>query len=84
MPVTEHIWGEISTDYIADLLPSRRDKATNCTVVTELLTQGMELERIDEISSAVVAKKVFRSHYTFHGRPIAIISDGGPNSVSNL
>jgi hypothetical protein len=35
LPIPECIWGEISIDFITDLPPSERDKATNCMVITD-------------------------------------------------
>jgi hypothetical protein len=84
MPVPERIWGEISVDFITGLPPSGSDKITNCMVITDRLTKGVELEGMDDISSEAVAKRLFRCHYPIHGTPTAITSDRGPQFVSDL
>lgn len=84
MPIPERIWGEISIDFITDLPPSGRDEATNCMVITDRLTKGVELEGMDDISSEAAAKRLFERHYPIHGIPTAITSDRGPQFVSDL
>jgi len=84
LPIPERIWGEISIDFITDLPPSGRDDATNCMVVTDRLTKGVELEGIADISSEAVARRLYERHYPIHGIPTAIVSDRGPQFVSDL
>jgi hypothetical protein len=84
MPIPERIWGEISIDFITDLPPSGRDNATNCMVVTDRLTKGVELEGMHDISAEAVAQRLFERHYPIHGIPTAITSDRGPQFVCDL
>jgi hypothetical protein len=78
LPVPERIWGEISIDFITDLPPSGRDSATNCMVITDRLTKGVELESMHDLSTEAVAQRLFERHYPIHGIPTAITSDRGP------
>jgi transposase InsO family protein len=84
MLILERIWGEISIDFITDLPPSGRDNATNCIVVTDWLTKGVELEGMHDISAKAVAQRLFERHYPIYGIPTAITSDRGPQFVCNL
>jgi hypothetical protein len=84
MPIPERIWGELSIDFITDLPPSGRDNATNCMVVTDRLTKGVELEGLHDISAEAVAQRLFERHYPIHGIPTAITSDRGPQFVCDL
>ncbi|KAI1507259.1 Dimer-Tnp-hAT dimerization containing protein [Pyrenophora tritici-repentis] len=84
LPIPERIWGEISIDFITDLPPSGRDNATNCMVVTDRLTKGVELEGLHDISAEAVAQRLFERHYPIHGIPTAITSDRGPQFVCDL
>ncbi|KAI1506846.1 Pol protein [Pyrenophora tritici-repentis] len=84
LPIPERIWGELSIDFITDLPPSGRDNATNCMVVTDRLTKGIELEGMHDISAQAVAQRLFERHYPIHGIPTAITSDRGPQFVSDL
>ncbi|KNG46626.1 hypothetical protein TW65_06673 [Stemphylium lycopersici] len=84
LPIPERIWGEISIDFITDLPPSGRDHATNCMVVTDRLTKGIELEGLHDISAEAVAQRLFERHYPIHGIPRAITSDRGPQFVCDL
>jgi hypothetical protein len=67
-----------------DLPPSGCDHATNCMVVTDRLTKGVELEGLHNISAEVVAQRLFECHSPIHGIPTAITSDKGPQFVCNL
>lgn len=84
LPIPQRIWSEVTIDFITDLPPSGRDAATNCMVVTDRLTKGVELEGLDDISSEAVAKRLFERHYPVHGIPTAITSDRGPQFVSDM
>jgi hypothetical protein len=84
LPIPHRIWGEISIDFITDLPPSGRDYATNCMVVTDRLTKGVELEGLHDISAEAVAQRLFERHYPIHGIPTAITSDRGPQFVCDL
>lgn len=84
LPIPERIWSEISIDFITDLPPSGRDAATNCMVVTDRLSKGVELESMHDISAQAVAQRLFERHYPVHGIPTAITSDRGPQFVSDL
>ncbi|KAI1687666.1 Pol protein [Pyrenophora tritici-repentis] len=84
LPIPERIWGELSIDFITDLPPSGRDDATNCMVVTDRLTKGVELEGMHDISAEAVAQRLLERHYPIHGIPTAITSDRGPQFVSDL
>jgi hypothetical protein len=78
MPMAERIWGEISIDLITDLPPSGRNNASNCMVITDRLTKGVELEGMHDISLEAVAQSLFERHYPVHGIPTAVTSDRGP------
>jgi hypothetical protein len=84
LPIPDRIWGEISIDFITDLPPSGRDNATNCILVTDRLTKGVELESMNDISTEAVAKRLFERHYPIHGIPTAVTSDRGPQFVCDL
>lgn len=84
LPIPERIGAELSINYITDLPPSGRDKATNCMVITDRLTKGIILEAMDDISAETTAKRIFRCWYPYHGIPRAIVSDRGPQFVSDL
>lgn len=84
LPIPQRIWSEVTIDFITDLPPSGRDGATNCMVVTDRLTKGVELEGMSDISSEAVAKRLFERHYPVHGIPTAITSDRGPQFVSDM
>ncbi|KAM4056427.1 retrotransposon nucleocapsid protein [Hirsutella rhossiliensis] len=51
LPIPQRIWSEITIDFITDLPPSGKDGATNCMVVTDRLTKGVELEGLNDIST---------------------------------
>ncbi|KAM4059166.1 reverse transcriptase (RNA-dependent DNA polymerase) [Hirsutella rhossiliensis] len=82
LPIPQRIWSEITIDFITDLPPSGKDGATNCMVVTDRLTKGVELEGLNDISTEAVARRLFERHYPVHGIPTAITSDQGPQFVS--
>ncbi|XP_044721750.1 reverse transcriptase (RNA-dependent DNA polymerase) domain-containing protein [Hirsutella rhossiliensis] len=82
LPIPQRIWSEITIDFITDLPPSGKDGATNCMVVTDRLTKGVELEGLNDISTEAVARRLFERHYPVHGIPTAITSDRGPQFVS--
>ncbi|KAM4060831.1 reverse transcriptase (RNA-dependent DNA polymerase) [Hirsutella rhossiliensis] len=84
LPIPQRIWSEITIDFITDLPPSGKDGATNCMVVTDRLTKGVELEGLHDISSEAVARRLFERHYPVHGIPTAITSDRGPQFVSGM
>jgi hypothetical protein len=84
LPIPERIWSEISIDFITDLPPSGPDNATNCMVVTDRLTKGVELESMHDLSAEAVTQRLFERHYPIHGIPTAVTSDRGPQFVSDL
>jgi len=53
-------------------------------VVTDRLTKGVELEGIADISSEAVARRLYKRYYPIHSIPTAIVSDRGPQFVSDL
>jgi hypothetical protein len=77
LPIPERIWAELSIDFITDLPPSGRDNATNCMVVTDRLTKGIELEGMNDILAEAMATRLFERHYPVHGIPRAVVSDRG-------
>ncbi|KAM4055844.1 Pol-like protein [Hirsutella rhossiliensis] len=83
LPIPQRIWSEITIDFITDLPPSG-DGATNCMVVTDRLTKGVELEGLYDISSEAVARRLFERHYPVHGIPTAITSDRGPQFLLGI
>ena len=84
MPIPERVWGELLINFITNLPLSGRDDSTNCMVVTNRLTKGVELESMRDISAAAVAQRLFERHYPIHGIPTAITSERGPQFVCDL
>jgi transposase InsO family protein len=84
LPIPDRIWGEISIDFMTDFLLSGRGNATNCIVVTDQLTKGVELESRNGISAEAVAQQLFEHYYPIHGIPTAVTSNRSPQFVCNL
>jgi reverse transcriptase-like protein/integrase-like protein len=84
LPIPERIWSEIHIDFITELPPTGRDKATNLMGITDRLTKGVILEAMDDISAEAVARRLFWCYFPHHGIPTTITSDRGPQFVSDM
>ena len=69
-------------DFITDLPPSGPIGATNCLIIIDRLTKGVILIGMDETTSETVANVFLTYFYIYHGLPLAITSDRGPQFVS--
>ncbi len=83
LPIPERIWAEISIDFITELPPTGKEGATNCMVITDRLTKGVILEDMADISAEAVAERFLKCFYAYHGLPLAITSDRGPQFVGD-
>ena len=82
LPIPQRIWAEISVDFITGLPPSGSTEATNCMVITDRLTKGVILIGIRDTTAEDITQAFFTHFYIYHGLPLAIVSDRGPQFVS--
>lgn len=71
-------------DFITDLPPSKENQATNLLVITDRLTKGVILVGMTETTAERVAEVFLTHFYMYHGLPLAITSDRGPQFVSGF
>ena len=69
-------------DFITGLPPSGSTEATNCMVITDRLTKGVILIGIRDTTAEDVTQAFFTHFYIYHGLPLAVVSDRGPQFVS--
>lgn len=84
LPIPERVWRDITMDFITDLPPSRRTKATSCMVITDRLSKGKIFEAMTSITAEAVADKVIQCFVRHHGFPGSIVSDRGTQFVGRF
>ena len=84
MPIPEQIWAEISIDFITELHPTGTEQATTCMVITDHMTKGLILQDMADVSAKAVARRLIKCYYPYHGLPIAITRDRGPQFTSQI
>ena len=82
LPIPDHIWRDISVDFITDLPES--DNCKNIMVITDRLSRGVILTPLQQIGAESIAKVFLHQFYSFHGLPSSIVSDRGSAFVAAL
>jgi RNase H-like domain found in reverse transcriptase/Reverse transcriptase (RNA-dependent DNA polymerase)/Integrase zinc binding domain/Chromo (CHRromatin Organisation MOdifier) domain len=82
LPIPDHVWKEISIDFITRLPES--NGCTNLVAVTDRLSKGVILEGLPNIEAKTLADWFVRHFYRHHFLPNAIVSDRGTQFVGLL
>ena len=77
LPVPARIWSDISMDFIIKLPPTKPNGATNLLVITDLLSKGVTLVPMVEITAGATAQAVVDYVIANHGPPNSTVSDRG-------
>ena len=80
--IPEHIWSELSVDFITGLAPSK--DCTSIMVVTDRLSKSIIAVPMKETRAIDVAQTLLKHIFQHHGLPTAIVSDCGTQFVSML
>ncbi|GFX02848.1 retrovirus-related Pol polyprotein from transposon 297 [Trichonephila clavipes] len=80
--------GSVNTTVCEDLLApypaSRPEKYIFLLVITDLFTKWSELIPLRKASAQAIAKALFENYISRYGAPISLISDNGPQFISNV
>lgn len=84
LPIPEHIWQEISMDFISGLPPSGPSKITKLLVITDRLSKGLILIPVESgnFDAEGLARLFIANYIPHHWIPRAIVSDRGPQFVN--
>ena len=82
LPIPEHIWSELSIDFIIELAPSK--DCRSILVVTDQLSKSIIVVPMKETRVIDVAQMLLEHIFQHHGLPTTIVSDRGTQFVSIL
>ena len=82
LPIPEHIWNELSVDFIIGLAPSK--DCTSIMVVTDRLSKSIIVVPMKETCAIDVAQTLLEHSFQHHGLLTAIVSDRSTQFVSIL
>ena len=82
LPIPEHIWSELSVDFITRLAPSK--DCTSIMIVTDRLSKSIIAMPMKETRAIDVAQTLLEHIFQHHGLPTAIVSDRSTQFVSIL
>ena len=75
LSIPEHIWSELSVDFITRLAPSK--DCTSIMVVTDRLSKSIIVVPMKETRAIDVAQTLLKHIFQHHGLPTAIVLDRG-------
>ena len=82
LPIPEHIWSELSVDFITGLAPSK--DCTSIMIVTDQLSKSIIVVPMKETRAIDVAQTLLEYIFQYHGLPTAIVLNRGTQFVSML
>jgi hypothetical protein len=84
LPIPDRFHSELSIDFMVDLPARHKGDCRYLMVIKDRLTKGVTLEAMDTMKAPACAERFLQCHYRFHGFPVAITSDRGPNWVGEF